>query len=135
MRGPIDYIVVAFDGNKFDGSILSELEIAMNNGVIDVLDLALLTKDENGKVSVMAIENAGDETIMTFASSNGIKGDLIGDDDLDEIGELLDDNCSAGLLVIEHVWAKGLKKAIIDANGTLLLEGRIHEDAAAELEN
>jgi uncharacterized membrane protein len=135
MRGPIDYIVVAFDGNKFDGSILKELETAMNNGVIDVLDLALLSKDENGEVSVMAIENAGDDTIMTFASSNGIKGDLIGDDDLDEIGELLDDNCSAGLLVIEHVWAKGLKQAIINANGTLLLEGRIHEDAAAELEN
>jgi uncharacterized membrane protein len=135
MRGPIDYIVVAFDGNNFDGSILSALEKQIDAGVIDVLDMAMLMKDENGEISVISVENSGNEVITSFATSNGIVGDLIGDDDLDEIGELLENNCSAGLLVIEQLWAKELKKAIIDANGTLLIEGRIHDDAAAELEN
>jgi uncharacterized membrane protein len=135
MRGPIDYIVVAFDGNNFDGSILSALEKQIDAGVIDVLDMAMLMKDENGEISVISVENSGNEVITSFATSNGIKGDLIGDDDLDEIGELLENNCSAGLLVIEQLWAKELKKAIIDANGTLLIEGRIHDDAATELEN
>jgi uncharacterized membrane protein len=135
MRGPIDYTVVQFDGNKFDGSILAELEKQMKAGVIEVLDLALLTKNEDGEVAAVSVENAGDETITTFISSNGITGDLIGDDDLDEIAELLDNNCSAGLLVVEQLWAKGLKQAILNANGTLLIEGRIHEEAAAELDN
>jgi uncharacterized membrane protein len=135
MRGPIDYIVVAFDGNKFDGSILCALEKQIDAGVIDVLDMAMLMKDENGEISVISVENSGNEVITSFATSNGIVGDLIGDDDIDEIGELLENNCSAGLLVIEQLWAKELKKAIIDANGTLLIEGRIHDDAAAELEN
>ena len=135
MRGPIDYVVVAFDGNKFDGSILAELEKQVEAGVIDVLDMALLMKDENGEVTLLSVENTEDEVITTFVSSNGISGDLIGDDDIDEIGELLDDNTSAGLLIVEQLWAKGLKQAIIDANGKLLIDGRIHDEALAELED
>lgn len=135
MRGPIDYVVVAFDGNNFDGSILNELEKQVDAGVIDVLDMALLMKDENGEVALISVENNDDEVITTFIQSNGISGDLIGDDDIDEIGELLDNNSSAGLLIIEQLWAKGLKQAIINANGKLLIDGRIHDDALAELED
>jgi uncharacterized membrane protein len=135
MRGPIDYIVVEFEGNNFDGSILAEIEKASDAGIIDVLDLALLTKNESGEVTLVSVEDAGDEIITTFVTSNGIKGDLIGDDDIDEIGELLDNNCSAGLLIIEQLWAKPLKQAIVNANGKLLIDGRIHDDALAELED
>jgi uncharacterized membrane protein len=135
MRGPIDYVVVAFDGNNFDGSILEELEKQVEAGVIDVLDMALLMKDENGELTSISVQNTEDEVVTTFITSNGITGDLIGDDDLDEIGELLDNNTSAGLLIIEQLWAKGLKEAIIDAGGKLLIDGRIHDEAAAELED
>lgn len=135
MRGPIDYIVVAFEGNKFTGEILKELEKAINDGVIDVLDLALISKSEDGEVAMIELANAGDDTIVSFATSNGIAGDYIGDDDIDEVAELLENNTSAGLLVIEQVWAKGLKQALINANGTLIAEGRIHPDAVVELES
>ena len=135
MRGPIDFIIVEFQGNKFDGSILAELEKATNDGAIDVLDLALLTKDENGEVASLDVTQIDDAVITTFITSNGVTGDLIGDDDLDEAGELLENNTSAGLLIVEHTQAKGLKQAIINANGTLISEGRIHPDAARELDN
>ena len=72
---------------------------------------------------------------MSFATSNGVSGDLIGDDDLDEAGELLENGTSAGLLIIEQLWAKDLKQAIINTNGTLIAEGRIHPDASRELDN
>ena len=48
MRGPIDFVIIEFKGNKFDGSILTELDKASEKGIIDVLDMALLTKDDNG---------------------------------------------------------------------------------------
>ena len=66
--------------------------------------------------------------------SLGISGDMIGSDDLDEVGEFLEPGTAAGILVIEHLWAKGLKKAIIDKGGVLLAAGRIHPEAANELE-
>jgi hypothetical protein len=42
-------------------------------------------------------------------------------------------NTSGALLMIEHLWAIPLKQAIINANGTLVADGRIHPEAAAEL--
>ena len=48
--------------------------------------------------------------------------------------DLLVENEAAGLLVVEQLWAKPLKKALIEANGYLIAEGRIHPDAVAELE-
>ena len=134
MRGPIDYIVVGFVGNNFKGEILGELAEATKNGTIAVLDLAVITKDEQENVTKVEISAFADETKSALDQLGDISSGLISEEDVEEIGEVLDPNTSAGLLVIEHLWAKGLKQAIINANGVLLAEGRIHPDAAAELE-
>lgn len=133
MRGPIDYIVVAFDGNNFKGEILKELIKARDSKIIDVLDISLITKSKDGEVSAIEI-SATEETVQKQLSelAPSLTG-IINEDDVKEIGEILGDNCSAGLLVIEHLWAKGLKKAIVDAGGELIAEGRIHPEANEEL--
>lgn len=133
MRGPIDYVVVGFVGNKFDGSILKELTASVDNGTIAVLDLALVLKDEAGEVAKIEVSALGDEVINSLSALKIQNSGLIGEDDVAEIAEVLDPNCSAGLLIVEHLWAKPLKQAIINANGVLLAEGRIHPEAAAEL--
>lgn len=129
MRGPIDYIVVGFTGNKFKGDILAELATSVEQGVISVLDLAVIAKAEDG--SVAKVELVDVEGLENILPAN--REELINEDDIAEIADVLDDNCSAGLLIIEHLWAKGLKKAILDADGVLLAEGRIHPDAYTEV--
>ncbi len=125
MRGPIDYIIVSFEGNNFKGEILEELQKAVDAGTISVLDLGLILRDADGTVTSVELTDTGSLTI---------EGGLISDEDINEVGELLEDNSSAGLLIVEQLWAKGLKQAIINANGTLLDEGRIHPDATKELD-
>lgn len=134
MRGPIDYIVVAFDGNNFNGEILDALNVAMDNGTIDVLDLALISKDEDGEVSSVEMTNIESDVIKALAVKKGPAGALITEEDVEEAGELLENNTSAGLLIIEQLWAIDLKRAIGNANGTLIAEGRIHPDAQNELD-
>lgn len=129
MRGPIDYIVVGFTGNRFKGDILAELAASVEQGVISVLDLAVIAKAEDG--SVAKVELVDVEGLENILLAN--REELINEDDIAEIADVLDDNCSAGLLIIEHLWAKGLKKAILDADGVLLAEGRIHPDAYTEV--
>lgn len=133
MRGPIDYIIVGFEGNKFDGSILKAIGDAIDKGIIDLVALVLISKDKKGTVTKVDIANLGDSYAMEF--SQKYKGDskAVTQDDIDEMADLLENNTSAGLLVIEQLWAKPLKKALLDANGVLVAEGRIHPDAAAEL--
>ncbi|MFO0781979.1 MAG: DUF6325 family protein [Candidatus Saccharimonadales bacterium] len=127
MRGPIDYIVVGFEGNNFTGEILEELRKVTAQGTIAVLDLAMIVRDGEGNVTSVEITDLGD-------LGPGLESGLITEEDVAEVGEILEDNSSAGLLVVEQLWAKGLKQSIINANGTLLLEGRIHPEAAKEIE-
>ncbi|WP_051355739.1 DUF6325 family protein [Acetobacterium malicum] len=134
MRGPIDYIVLEFEGNHFKGEVLNALTDAVNKRIINVLDLALIYKDQNGNVSALELNNLGEELARSIEGLHRERAGLISIEDTEEVGEVLDLNNSAGLLIIEHLWAKDLKKALINANGKLVSEGRIHPDAAAELD-
>ena len=133
MLGPIDYIVVEFHGNNFKGEALQELKIAMKNKIINVLDIALIAKNTTGNVTAIELNNL-DNNLTQFINTTKSSGSgLITDEDIEEVGNLLSNNCAAGLLIIEQLWAKGFKKAIIDAGGKLVSEGRIHPDASKQL--
>ena len=133
MRGPIDYIIVNFKGNNFTGGVLEELTKVVADGTIAVLDIALITKDKDGEVAALELSDMQDAGVAGFANSNGVESGLITADDVAEVGDIIADNSSVGLLVIEQLWAKGIKKAIIDADGELIAEGRIHPEAAEEI--
>lgn len=134
MRGPIDYIIVGFEGNKFDGSILKAIAEAIEGGAVALVALSVVSKDESGVVTTLDIADMGDAYAAEFTQKYPGQPDLVTEDDVHELGDILENNTTAGLLVVEHLWAKPLKKALIDANGVLVAEGRIHPDAAVELE-
>ncbi|MBU4440725.1 MAG: DUF6325 family protein [Acetobacterium sp.] len=134
MRGPIDYIVMEFVGNQFKGEVLDALTEAVNKKIINVLDIALIHKDNEGNVTTMELSSVDNEIACAIDELHKNKAGLITLDDEEEVGELLDLNNSAGILIIEQLWAKDLKKALLNANGKLVSEGRIHPDAAAELD-
>lgn len=135
MRGPIDYIIVGFEGNKFDGSILREIGAAIDKGIISLVALSLVSKDMEGVVTTLDISTPQDDYLVEFTQKYPVSGAVIDKDDIDEVADLLENNTSAGLLAVEHVWAKPLKQAILNAGGVLIADGRIHPDAAAVLED
>jgi hypothetical protein len=136
MHGPIDYIIVGFEGNKFDGSILKALTDAIDSGVVALVSLAIVSKDNEGNVTTLDVDSVGDEYIVEFTEKYAPSdNNQVNQEDIDEVADLIENNCTAGLLAIEHLWAKPLKQALIDANGVLLAEGRIHPDSALELDN
>jgi len=132
MKGPIDFIIVGFEGNKFDGRILSALTDALDKGIVGLIALSVLSKDKKGIVSTLDLTDTGDEYMVQFSQKYTIKHSFEEDDVL-EVSDLLKDNTTAGILIIEHLWAKPLKEALLDARGTLVAEGRIHPEAAMEL--
>lgn len=134
MRGPIDYIIVGSEGLKFDGSILKSLEDPINNGVISLIALSAISKDSEGNVTSVDIADDGDDYIVEFTQKYAVNSDMVTQDDINEVGELLAPNTAAGFLVVEQLWAKPLKQAQINANAYLIAEGRIHPDAALEIE-
>ena len=135
MRGPIDYIVVGFEGNKFDGSILKALSDALDKGTISLVALSVISRDKDDTVNVMNVAEAEDQYLVEFSQKYKPSQDSVDKDDVSEVADLIEKNSTAGLLVIEHLWAKPLKEAILNANGVLLAEGRIHPEAEKELNN
>lgn len=133
MRGPIDYIIVGFDGLKFDGSVLKALAEAIDSGAIALVDLSAVAKDADGSVHKLNISEVGDELAVEFVEKYQPDDKDVTQDDIDEVADLLENDTAAALLVVEKLWAKPLKKALIDANAVLIAEGRIHPEAAAEL--
>jgi hypothetical protein len=131
MLGPIDYIAVGFVGNNFNGGILTELQKAVDSGIIRVIDIVFVIKDEAGNVQIAEIEDQH-EDLKAVTEALGFKPDtpLLTEDNVETLSESMANNTSAGILIFEHIWAKGLKKALVEADGFLLAEGRIHPDKA-----
>ena len=132
MLGPIDYIAVTFKGNNFDGSVLKALADATQRGLIRVVDLVFVIKHADGNVEWAEIEDQEDD-LKEVATLLGHKGDLplLTEDDVQKLGAQMANDTSAGILVIEQLWAIPLKEALLHVGGELLAEGRIHPDTVA----
>jgi uncharacterized membrane protein len=46
-------------------------------------------------------------------------------DDIDQIADLIPRGSAAALILLEHLWAIGLKEAVGNANGTVIAHGWI----------
>ena len=57
---------------------------------------------------------------------------MITDGDIAMIAGQLADNSTAGIMLIENLWAKKTKQAMLDANGRLVAFERIPHDVVEE---
>jgi hypothetical protein len=134
--GPVEYMIVAFPGNKFSGEIVPALGELVDNGTIRIIDLAFVIKDADGNVATLEVSDLDSEVGDAFGKLAGQgPGGLLNEEDLEAAAEELDPNSSAALLVWEDLWAAKLKDALLNADGVLLdLERIPHEVVAAAIE-
>jgi uncharacterized membrane protein len=139
--GPIQMLCVAFDGNRFQGEILPELDRLKRERIIRIIDLLLVRKDEEGRVMVMTSSDLDWDEATAFGSyvgalaglgaagPEGIErgsmagaaeladGHLFNENDTFRVTQSLPNNMSAALVLIEHLWAKELRDAVERAGG------------------
>ena len=132
--GPLEYLVVAFEGNRFTGRIMSELRAARDKGIIRVVDLFFIKKDEDGTATTVELSDLHKEDAEQFSHLVGDLLDLLTPEDVDMVAQTIPNNCSAALLLFEHTWAIGLKEAIKDAGGKAVTGGLVSPDVLKELE-
>jgi hypothetical protein len=96
--GPIDYLVVEFPGSKMTGEGLPLLVDLVDRGIIRILDLVFVKKELDGSVSGLAIADVDHDGTLDLAVFEGASSGLLGQDDLDEAGGVLEPGSSAGLL-------------------------------------
>jgi hypothetical protein len=122
--GPIDYVVLEWPGRQPSGEAVPHLVDLVDRGVIRLLDVAFVTKDEDGAVAAIEISELGDQ-VEEFALFAGASSGLLGDDDIGEGAQALDPGTSAALIVYENSWAAPFAAAVRRSGGQLVASGRI----------
>lgn len=123
--GPIDYVVLEWKGEQPDaGEVQPLLLDLVDRGIIRILDIAFLAKDEDGSVSGIDIGDLK-QVAAAFAEFEGASSGLLGFDDLQEAAAALDPGTSAAVLVWENRWAAPVAAALRRSGGQLVASGRL----------
>jgi hypothetical protein len=130
--GPIDFLALEFPGNKFDGSILTSLLELVQAGVIRIIDLVVILKDQNGSVIVRELQELDPDAIRVLDPLEAKVTSMITRNDIDLIAAQLADNSAAGLLLFENLWATRTKQAMLDADARVLMFERIPHEVVEE---
>jgi hypothetical protein len=134
IMGPVDYLMLKFVGNKFNGEIVPELADLEKRGIIRVIDMVLITKDSNGKLFVTEAKDLQGDAGRAFQQIAKNTQEWFYEGDIETIASTLPNNSSAGLLLYENVWAIKFKQALLDSGAELITMGRIAPEIIAEAE-
>jgi hypothetical protein len=118
--GPVEYAVIAFPGNNFKGEIVPELGKLVDKGIIKILDLAFVTKDADGNVAALEIDDTEAPVMQAFSALSGKSGGLLNADDMEDVANALEPNSSAALLVWEDTWLADAAAAFRRADAVVL---------------
>jgi hypothetical protein len=122
--GPIDYLLVEWPGRQPQGEVAPYLVDLVDRGLIRILDLAFIKKDEQGNVTFLDIETVG-EDVIELSIFEGASSGLLDDSDRDDAASVLEPGTSAALLVFENAWAGPFAAAVRRSGGQLVASGRI----------
>ena len=123
--GPVDYIVVEFPAgaSNFTGEMAKELVALVDSGTIRVIDVLILTKDEDGSVDAMELSDVPDLGPLQQIETE--LAELLAADDVANLAEAMDPGSTAGVLIWENLWAAPFASAARRSGGQLIADGRI----------
>ena len=126
--GPVEYLVVVFEGNQFKGEIIPALNDLRDKGLLRIIDLAIVAKDQEGNVLLLEASELTGEVAEALVKLEGEHDDLLSEADLLLVAEDLPNNCTAAAMLFENVWAARFAEAVRNASGQVVMNVRIPHD-------
>ena len=123
--GPVDWIVVEFPGSRFKGEIAPALDDLAARGIIRVLDLLLIRKDDDGSLEFFELSDLDESEIGTLRLYESALAMLLSEEDVEAVAAAVEPGSTAALLVWENSWAAPFASAVRHAGGQLAASGRI----------
>jgi Family of unknown function (DUF6325) len=123
--GPIDYIVVEFPAgaSNFTGEMARELLALVDAGTIRVVDVLILTKNEDGTVDAMELSDI--EQLGPLQQVEAQLAEFLAAEDVEHLAAAMDPGTTAGVLIWENLWAAPFASAARRSGGQLIANGRI----------
>lgn len=127
--GSVDWIVVEFPGSRFNGEVAPAITDLVDKGLIRVLDLLIIKKDEDGEFEVFEAGDLDDSELGELRRSEAELAMVLSEQDVIDLTETIEPGSSAAVLVWENLWAAPVAAAIRHAGGQLVASGRIPTQA------
>jgi hypothetical protein len=123
--GPVDYLVVEFPAGEsnFTGEMADELVALSDAGTIRVIDVLILTKNDDGTVDAMELSDI--ENLGPLQQIEAEMAELLAEEDVLNLAAAMDPGSTAGVLIWENLWAAPFASAARRAGGQLIADGRI----------
>jgi len=123
--GPVDYIVVEFPAgaSNFTGEMAEELIALVESGTIRVIDVLILTKNEDGTVDAMELSEI--EQLGPLQAVEAQLAEFLAEEDVENLAAAIDPGSTAGVLIWENLWAAPFGAAARRSGGQLIASGRI----------
>ena len=123
--GPVDYMVVEFPAghSNFTGEMANELLALVDAGTIRVIDILILTKDQDGSIDAMELSDI--EELGPLQQVEAQLAELLAEDDVAHLAAAMEPGSTAGVLIWENLWAAPFASAARRSGGQLIAHGRI----------
>jgi uncharacterized membrane protein len=148
--GPIQLVVAGFGQAAIPLDVVNQLRRLRDDGIVRLVDAVFVAKDEHGDLTEIKVSDLNEEEAVLLGTLTGAlfgygaageEGAELGaelgglaaeegefgldEDDIDAIADLIPPGSAALFLLLEHLWAIGLKEAFRNANGSILAHGWI----------
>jgi Family of unknown function (DUF6325) len=123
--GPVDYVIVEFPAgaSNFTGEMAKELLALVDSGTIRVIDILILTKNEDGSVDAKELSEI--ENLGPLQKVEAQLAELLAADDVLNLAAAMEPGSTAGVLIWENLWAAPFASAARRSGGQLIANGRI----------
>jgi hypothetical protein len=119
--GPVDIAVIGYPADApMTGEAVPLLLDLVDRGIVRVLDVLFVTKDENGMFSGFEAKDLDATSVGDFTVFEGASSGLLGDDDAATAADAIEPGTSAVLIVYENRWAAPFAAAVRRNGGVLI---------------
>lgn len=126
--GPVEFLLLGFEGNRFNGAIAPALADLVSDGLVRLLDVAVVMKDAEGEVLILEMQELPQDVADAVRAIAGADRGLLSEADLLEVADGLEPETTVAALLVEHLWASRFATAVRGAGGELLVAERIPGD-------
>ena len=129
--GPVDVVVIGYppDAPRTGEAIPLLIDLA-DRGIIRVLDVIGVEKQQDGSISAVAVTDVDGDGFPDLIAFEGAQTGMLGDEDAQIAAESMEPGSAAVLIAFENSWAAPFVSAVRRNGGQLI---GFHRVAAADL--
>lgn len=105
VHGPIDTLVIEFPEATPGEQTAEALRALVDLGIVRLFDLMVVHKGGDGVCTIVEPGTAATGSLAGLLPFAGARSHLLGEDDLDDLSDVLEPGTAAAVIVYENAWA------------------------------